>query len=299
MNTQKYFKGNSFADVYKKSLSELFHNPEYVASPRGMESKEITDIQLEFANSDMCLYTNNRRGSQLKYIAAEIMYYFMGRNDVDFIAKYAPFWRTIANPNGTVNSAYGNLIFKEQNPHGMSQWQWAYESLVNDKDSRQAFLLFNKPQYQYHGNKDIICTLNAIFKIRENKLNLCVNMRSNDTILGTATDIAFFSLMQQQMWKLLKETKYPELEMGSFTHKASSYHIYERHYELVEEMLQSDFEPVKLPEIGINLVDINGNSTPEFDELMESVISHLEGVETNYETDDKLFRFIADQLIKN
>jgi hypothetical protein len=43
------------------------------------------------------LYDNQRRGSQLRYISAEFLWYFLGRNDVEFIKKYASFWETIQN----------------------------------------------------------------------------------------------------------------------------------------------------------------------------------------------------------
>jgi len=50
--------------------------------------------------------------------------------------------------------------------------------------------------------EDINKTLKQL-NIRDNKLNFSVSMRSNDAILGTPTDVAFFCLLQQQMLKLL------------------------------------------------------------------------------------------------
>ena len=167
----KVFKGNSFAEVYANSLHDLMRNPQYTASPRGMAIKEFQPCTLVIEDPTLCLYNNLRRSSQYKYIAAELIWYFMGRNDVEFIEKYASFWRIISNKDETVNSAYGNLLFNEKNEFGLSQWQWAFQTLKQDKDSRQAIMLFNKPHYQWIGNKDVICTLNAIFNIRDNKLN--------------------------------------------------------------------------------------------------------------------------------
>jgi thymidylate synthase len=223
-----------------------------------MQINEITDFSFTVENPLSCLYDNKRRGSQSKYIAAEFIWYFSGRRDLEFIEKYASFWKHVANPDGTLNSAYGHLLFNRKNEHGKTQWQWAYDSLVADKDTRQAIMHFNTPDHQRDGNKDFVCTLSGNFHIRENKLNLTINMRSNDAILGTATDVAFFCVLQIQMWYLLQE-KYPNLELGTYTHYVHSMHIYERHFELVKEMLAEEFVPVKIPTMEDDFVDSKGN----------------------------------------
>lgn len=287
------FKGESFAEVYQCSLTELLYNPEYEVSPRGMAIKEFTNAALVIDNPKLCLYGNARRSSQFKYISAELLWYFMGHNDLKFIQQYAKFWQQIANSDGTVNSAYGNLLFKEVNQHGLNQWQWAYQSLVNDKDTRQAIMMFNKPSYQYRGNKDFICTLNGAFNIRDNKLNFTVQMRSNDAILGTPTDIPFFCLLQQQMWKLLKENKYSNLKLGSFTLLDNSYHIYERHFDLVNQMLQSDFKALEIPDIGLNLIDKDGNATKYLKSLFDYIVAN----KSKYYTSDELINWIDKNLV--
>jgi thymidylate synthase len=113
-------------------------------------------------------------------------------------------------------------------------------------------------------------------------------MRSNDAILGTATDFSFFCLLQMQMLKLLKMDKYPELELGSFTHIANSYHVYERHFELIEEMISSDFKPTGFPEIVYDFIRPDGKPTQELDKLIEAV----EIKNINYETTDSLYNWI-------
>jgi len=289
----KIIRSKTFSGVYEKSLHELLHNPEYETEPRGLKIKENINTVLVIEDPVQCLYENSRRGSQYKYIAAELLYYFTGRNDLAFIEKYAPFWRQISNPDGTVNSSYGNLIFTSKNEHGYSQWGWAMRSLISDKDTRQALMTFNRPSYQYNNNKDFICTLNGIFNIRDNKLNLTINMRSNDAILGTATDIAFFCILLQQALKLLKP-HYPKLEMGTYTHISNSYHIYERHFNLVNEMLKAnDFKPERFLEIGQDFVDIDGVPTDELLKLMTCVENNKE-----YKGKDPLFRWI-DYMCKS
>ncbi len=269
------YKGESFAKVYKDLLKDLSTNPEYVCAPRDQKINEILNVTLEIENPMSGLYKNSIRGSQYKYIAAEFVFYFAGRNDLKYIQKYAKFWKDIANPDGTVNSAYGHLLFKRyyngtQSHPSITQWEWAYESLKKDKDTRQALMHFNLPEHQHFGNKDFVCTLNGIFHIRDNKLDFTVMMRSNDAILGLPTDVAFFTMLQQQMYHLLKKD-YPELELGKYTHQVNSMHLYERNFAVVEDMLKVDFEEDFIPEIINDLINEKGEMTERMRELHDAV----------------------------
>lgn len=269
----RVYKGETFADVYKIALADVLNNPEYITSPRSLKINEVTNAALVIEDPRFSLYENKRRSSQFKYIAAELVWYFTGRNDVEFISRFAKFWEHIDNGDGTVNSAYGNLIFTEKNQHNINQYQWALDSLIKDKDSRQAILHFNKPNHQRQGNKDFVCTLTGVFQIRDNRLNFTIDMRSNDLILGTPTDIAFFCMLQEQMLQHLSKY-YPELEMGTYTHIVHSLHIYEKHFSLINDMLKYSFEPMSFPKINENIISELGNPLPSIKELESIIINN-------------------------
>jgi len=279
----KVYQAEDFSTLYQSSLADLMRNPEYETKPRDLKIRENTNVALVLENPLSCLYSNDSRSSQRKYIAAELIWYFMGRNDVEYIKKYAKFWESIQNEDGTVNSSYGNLLFNKKNRFGHTQYEWAYTSLVKDKDSRQAILHFNLPEHQYTTNKDFVCTMYGIFQIRDNKLNFTVSMRSNDVIWGLPTDIAFFAILQSQLHTHLKST-YPTLELGSYTHIANSFHIYEHHFDAVEKMLACDFTREEIPSIDNNLITTSGTPTSEL-----NVLFH------NTQDDHELF---ADPLFK-
>ena len=264
------FKGSSFAECYKDSLIHLISDGEE-NSARGTKSKELLDVALVVEDPTQCIYSNEARGSQLKYIAAEFLWYYTGRNDVAFISKWAKFWESIQNPDGTANSAYGNLIFREKNMHGMSQYQWAMQSLLSDANTRQAVMHFNKPKHQYSGNKDFVCTMYANFHIRNNRFYMSVFMRSNDAIWGTPTDVAFFCSLQIQMYSQLKEF-YPELALGTYTHVANSYHVYDRHYDLAQRMVASNFTPASIPS-SADLINIDGTPSQNLVTLTQAMAS--------------------------
>jgi thymidylate synthase len=151
---------------------------------------------------------------------------------------------------------------------------------------------FNMPEHQRQGNKDFVCTLTGIFQIRENKLNFTVNMRSNDAILGTPTDIPFFCVLQIQMLELLKST-YPDLKLGTYTHFAHSLHIYERHFQLVEEMLKDDnFIAKDLPKIDQTLIYRSGKPN----EKVLEMIDKIEKGESDVEATGEIFGWIHQNI---
>lgn len=288
----RIYSADSFASVYEKSLRELLYSPEFVSKPRELKINESLNVTLEIKNPLLSTYDNIRRGSQDKYIAAELLWYFAGRNDVEYIKKYAKFWETIQNEDGTVNSAYGNLIFTERNEHMYNQYGWALDSLSKDKDSRQAILHFNKPSHQWSRNKDFVCTMYGIFHIRNNQLDFTVTMRSNDAILGTPTDVAFFTCLQQQMLSHLQVLKYPDLKLGKYTHIVNSYHLYDKHFELVEEMLLEEFKEVEFPKLEADLVLPSGNPSNLLVKFIENE-SNLNSVSTK----DPLFKWIKNNIV--
>lgn len=286
------FTGKTFAQCYEESLRYLLDNG-IVNNARGTTSKELLDVALVVEDPTQCLYSNPARGSQTKYIAAEFLWYYMGRNDVAFISKWAKFWETIQNPDGTANSAYGNLIFTERNQHDLSQYEWAIQSLMNDSNTRQAVLHFNKPQHQYFSNKDFVCTMYANLHIRNNKLYMSVFMRSNDAVWGTPTDVAFFCSLQMQIHSHLKQF-YPDLELGTYTHVANSYHVYDRHYELTETMLATEFKPMTLPPIVNDLIEIDGSPSNDFTNLFSAISSKSDDV-LIFQDGDDLLNWIFDK----
>ena len=284
------YQSEGFAHVYEELLLDLIRDPEYITKPRDMKINEICDVSLVIENPLSCLYINSARSSQFKYIAAEFLWYFMGRRDVAYISKYAKFWESIKNSDDTVNSSYGWLLFNNPNEHGLTQYRWALESLAQDKDSRQAVLHFNLPSHQYSGNKDFVCTMYGIFQIRDNRLNFTVSMRSNDVILGLPTDVAFFTILQSQMLSHLRTyAGYPELELGTYTHIANSSHIYERHFDIASKMINTKFEEIKIPEVSLDLIDIDGKPTANFKALFEN---QEEAIDLN----DNLYNWIINNI---
>jgi thymidylate synthase len=289
-----YF-GKTIPEVFSEILADLLNYPDFETSPRGLKVKEIRDCSMEIEDPMINLYTNKWRSSPKKYISSEILWYFSGTNNPKYIENYASMWKILHNPDGTVNSSYGNLIFTEKNKYGLSQYQWVIESLKRDKDSRQAFMHFNKPDHQWFGNKDQVCTLQALFHIRNNKLYMTLSMRSNDIILGFMTDWAFFSTLHYHIFLHLKEY-YKDLEMGSYSHISHSMHLYEKHYELVQNMLSETFNQDRLPLLNETILNEDGSIKEKYRDVLEPIIR---GEKPYYsqKTDNELINWCFSKLL--
>ncbi len=285
----RVIKGKNFAELYKNICNELMTNPEYESAPRGQKIKEISDAILINEDPTSNLFLNKARDVPLKYLAGELLWYFSGRNDLSFISNFSSFWKNISNEDGTCNSAYGNLLFNLKDAeNGFSQYQWAYDSLVKDKDSRQAIMHFNRPAHQYNGVKDFVCTLIGNFQIRNNKLNFTVDMRSNDIFFGLTFDYPFFTMLQQQMYNHLKVV-YPELEIGTYTHIAHSLHIYEKNFEQIEKMMKEEFTPASTPDLATNLINEKG----EPEKCLINIITNIEHpLSIGYDSGYRILRWL-------
>lgn len=232
--------GESFADVYDKAMDMLLNNYEYKTAPRGLDIHECLNVGLHIENPTLNLFKYEDKSLTLPtgYVKKEMCLYLLGSDDARDFSKASKFWDNIKTKQGKINSAYGNLIFNKSLEDGRSQFDWAFDSLKNDKDSRQSFMRYNNTSHQYDGNKDVPCTFIQTFHIRGNKLHTTVEMRSNDLIKGTTYDIPSFILFQRLMLLRLREV-YSDLEMGSYTHFANSFHLYSTDFELVERRLNS------------------------------------------------------------
>jgi thymidylate synthase len=218
----------TFNNKFKDLILDIEQNGS-VTQPRDMKVKELTVQTLEF-DPTVPFANFNKRKFNWKYFAGELAWYLRKDRDVDYIGQFSGMWSTLTNPGtNEINSNYGSLLFNDQ-------LQWVLDSLKADKNTRQAIAFLNQPKFQFKGNKDFVCTMYLNFFIRDNKLNMKVQMRSNDIFYGLTFDAPFFAFVHQHMRLWLLET-YPELELGTYFHCADNIHFYERHFDLANNIL--------------------------------------------------------------
>lgn len=233
-----------FNNIFKDIILDI-ENDGQISQPRDLKVKELAIDVREFDPRYTVANFRNRQFNY-KYFAGELAWYLQRDRDINYISQFSGFWKGITNPGtNEINSNYGSLIFNEQ-------LEWVIESLKKDKNSRQAIAFLNQPKFQFEGNKDFVCTMYLNFFIRDNKLNMKVQMRSNDIFYGLTFDAPFFSFVYQHVLMAL-QTEYTDLGFGTYYHCADNIHFYERHFELADKIKQEPIIDEKNDRIRVNL----------------------------------------------
>jgi thymidylate synthase len=253
-------EGDCFDDVYTDVMLKLVENPEHVCRPRGQLIKEVLGATLVVENPRARLILCPTRKANYGFATGEFLWYWTGKEDLETMLYYSKRLREFSDDGQTLNSAYGLRIRHQRYdqqadpPRFPTQWDVCRETLIADHDSRRALMLINRPEDQVRaqgpgGSKDVPCTLSLQFFIRDKKLDLHVNMRSNDAVWGLVNDLYSFTLFQECMLEELRcSNDLEDLELGRYVHHAGSLHLYERHFEMASEYIDSSW--VECPPMG-------------------------------------------------
>lgn len=215
-----------------------------LTSPRGLLS-----IELENFRYDLPPYVRfcsfQERKLNLAYVKTEFLWYLRGDRFDLSILEHAKMWQSLVQPDSGINSNYGQYLFNRN----CNQFARIIEILSKDKDSRRASMMILQPSHVLSDTTDQPCTYAIRFSIRNNRLGMTVHMRSQDAIFGMGNDAACFSLIHEMAYCKLREV-YPDLEYGTYTHLADSFHVYERHFEMLKQI--TNIDPRSEKTVGVN-----------------------------------------------
>ena len=124
----------------------------------------------------------------LDNVKREALWYLKGDPHDTSICEHARMWKRLINFDGTINSNYGQYIFGNQ-----QQFNVAQSMLLIDPNSRRAsIVILDRCHLADKYTKDYPCTYSINFRIRDNKLNMTVRMRSQDAVFGMTNDAPNF-----------------------------------------------------------------------------------------------------------
>lgn len=291
------FKSHSLLGIYKQIVPFLLHTPEEIRSPRNQKIHEIINAHIQITEPNYCFWNSDSktRPYPIQYLKDELKAYLSCTNSLEAFSSISKFWNKLSDDNETVNSAYGHIVnslkltnkeYEASNPFMstqerkdtrnnsvFTQVEWVINSFKNDKDTRQAIMFVASPYFQYQGNKDFICTLNYHFIINAyNKLDMIVNRRSQDIMLGLTFDCPWEVVLQNMILYEIRKI-YPEVDLGSYYLNCNSLHLYERNFEIFKDFVNdSSHVDMKLPEISNNYFmyyDIMHNAYFDNDPFLE------------------------------
>lgn len=202
------------------------------SSPRGKKIKEVLNVSFEIKNPRKRLvwFEAREKNFNLCHAIVEFFMLFENKNDVEYFAKFNENVRQFSDNGETFHGSYGKRI-------GNIGIIEVIGTLRKDKDSRQAVLsIYDSCLDLNVETKDVPCTETLQFLIRDNKLNMIVNMRSNDIVWGFPYDVFMFTSLQEVIANTLN------VELGTYYHNVGSFHVYEEFFNTIYEMKENKVE---------------------------------------------------------
>ncbi|MFK0160781.1 thymidylate synthase [Streptomyces sp. NPDC090493] len=209
-------------DAYLHHLAELVHEPQFRNSPRGYASQEKLGAAFTLRDPLRRLVTHPGRRANLVFNLAEALWYLAGRDDLAYLAYYAPsVAKYSADGVRLTGTAYGPRIFAYGEGAG-DQWAAVTEAIREDPDTKRAVIQISRPsELLVPGNIDMACTLALQFLLREGRMHMVAYLRANDAYRGMTSDIFSFTFLQEMMARQFG------VGLGTYTHVAGSLHLYE------------------------------------------------------------------------
>ncbi|MDY6430546.1 MAG: thymidylate synthase [Bacilli bacterium] len=154
-------------------------------------------------------------------------------------------WDSWADENGSIGKAYGYQIGKKA----------IYKEGEFDQIDRVLFDLKNNPSsrrimtnlYNFedlHEMNLYPCAYSLTLNVSGNKLNAILNQRSNDMLTANNWNVTQYAILVHMLAQV------SNLEVGELIHVIADAHIYDRHVDLVKELISRT--PHKAPKLIID-----------------------------------------------
>ena len=232
----------SLDDLLNSTYREIIEYGEHVNSKRG-SNIEITQFAATLLNPRIRTSMSLDR-KLVKSKFAEFAWYLSKGQDKDFITPYILLYNQEEQKDNKILGAYGPKIFNSTED-SKSQYERVIEQIVNRKATKHAYIAISDAiDYKFRDQEfsSPPCTIGLHFYVRNEKLNLVVYMRSNDAYLGLPHDLFCFTMLQELI--ALKTN----LALGTYTHYATSMHVYEKDVEKICNYLAEGLqEPIEMP----------------------------------------------------
>lgn len=228
-----YFLEETLDDVMHVVIEEILSRGEPIYPTKGGPdgALEISGVLLEISNPRARLSRTETRGRIFSALG-ELLWYLSGSNEVDFIAYYVEKYAALAE-DGKIFGGYGPRLLSWK---GVDQISNITRILKTKKDSRNAVIqLFDSTDLAAK-HKDVPCTCTLQFMLRDGKLHLFTNMRSNDVHLGLPHDVFCFTMLQEIIANSVGA------DVGFYKHAVGSMHLYMKDKGPAKRFLKEGFQ---------------------------------------------------------
>lgn len=154
-------------------------------------------------------------------------------------------WDAWADENGTIGKAYGYQlgVLYDFKAGRMDQVDHVLWSLKHTPYSRRIMTnIYNFADLQEMGLEP--CAYSVTFNVMGDTLNMILNQRSQDTLTANNWNVIQYSAL------LMMFAQATGFKAGELVHVMSDMHIYDRHIDMVEELLKREIKPA--PKVTLN-----------------------------------------------
>ena len=267
---------------YLDALQYILDNGEDVSDRTGVGTRSVFGYQMRFplSYSEFPAVTTKRLA--WKSVVGELLWFLEGSTDERRLAEITfekdrhdldgktTIWTANANAQGAALGYTNNALQKELGPVYGSQWRdfngegydqisVIVQQLHREPDSRRIILSAWNPNELEMMTLPPCHTLSQ-FKVINGKLSCQLYQRSADMFLGVPFNIASYSLLTHMFAQLL------DLEVGDFVWTGGDCHIYQNHFDQVQQQLERT--PRKGPTLEIpffsNLDEIKNSKVADY-----------------------------------
>lgn len=231
----------SYADeIFKQRCLDILNNGEsderFNVRPRWEDgtpahTKRIVgvvntyDLQKEFPIMTL-------RRTALKSAVDEILWIYQKKsNNINDLNSHI--WDSWADESGSIGKAYGYQIGKKFNKNGkqIDQMDSVLEALKNTPYDRG--IITN--MFNFHDMSEMNlrpCAYGTQWEVTGDKLNLLLNQRSQDMLTASNWNVVQYAIL------LLMVSQVTGFKPGKLVHVIGDCHIYDRHEEIVRELIK-------------------------------------------------------------
>jgi thymidylate synthase len=206
----EFWNANEAFEYFYKAISKY--------GVKFADTRAFFNVGFTILNPTVRIIIDDKRKWNKDYAEAEWQWYLSGDRSISKLGELygtvPMIWQRMADNQGNVNSNYG--------------WQWKRNDqigeviniLKNYRETRQACISIYDGKEIDKYTYDTPCTYAIQFTILDNKLHMCVTMRSNDLWYGFCNDQYQFSKLQELIAKEIN------MDIGTYYHFAHNLHIY-------------------------------------------------------------------------
>lgn len=203
---------------FEKIAKHIRVNGSLQKSERG-DTREMLGAHLVLTNPLDRIDTHQWRKMNFPFAIGEWLAMMHGYDGIDFFTKFIKSYDQYSSDHMHLDGAYGLRI--RNGSTSASDIDAVIDKLKDKPESRRAVLsIYNGTDLYGAGGLNTPCTLSIQFLLRQDKLNMIVNMRSNDLDYGLTNDIVVFTMLHEYVANKLGA------QAGFYHHMVGSLHYY-------------------------------------------------------------------------